>query len=302
MDCQVTQWSDWGSCTSTCGGGVKTRDRTVTVNAAYSGAACPALADSSSCSTDACPVDCQVTQWSAWGDCSKTCGSGVKTRDRTVTVNAAYSGAACPALADSSSCSTDACPVDCQVTQWSAFGSCSTTCGSGVKTRTRAVTVNAAYSGAACPALADSSSCSTDACPVDCTVSAWSAWGACSTTCGAGSVKTRSRAVIVAAAYSGAACPALSDTTASGCSTDPCPPQLWSDDSAHILGKLGQMRTDIAAVISDMEEYETRLSAASAAAADLRVVDTLPPVIGALETQISSLSAAKSGCGREHCC
>lgn len=55
--------------------------------------------------------------------------------------------------------------------------------------------------------------------PVDCEVGAWSAWGACSETCGGGT-QTRTRAILTPPANGGAACPALSEAQA--CNTQPC--------------------------------------------------------------------------------
>ena len=47
------------------------------------------------CSTSA-PVDCQVSDWSAWSECSHFCGGGVRTRTRTILVQPSNGGAACP--------------------------------------------------------------------------------------------------------------------------------------------------------------------------------------------------------------
>ena len=41
------------------------------------------------------PVDC-VGAWSAYGACSKTCGTGAKTRTYTVTTPKNFNGQACP--------------------------------------------------------------------------------------------------------------------------------------------------------------------------------------------------------------
>ena len=55
VDCVVSSWGDWGSC-SPCGdGGQRTRSRTVTTAKAENGDACPALTETQSCTTTACP-------------------------------------------------------------------------------------------------------------------------------------------------------------------------------------------------------------------------------------------------------
>jgi len=114
VDCQV---SDWGDCTKTCGGGTRTRQ--VTVAKQGNGRSCPPLSES--CNTQACPtqdttppnpptpstqnVDCQVTDW---GDCTKTCGGG--TRSRQVLVNRQGNGRDCPSLLEV--CNMQACPTE----------------------------------------------------------------------------------------------------------------------------------------------------------------------------------------------
>ena len=42
------------------------------------------------------PVDCMVTEWSPWDDCSVTCDSGQRMRTRAVKVFPRNNGRACP--------------------------------------------------------------------------------------------------------------------------------------------------------------------------------------------------------------
>jgi hypothetical protein len=58
--------------------------------------------------------------------------------------------------------------------------------------------------------------------PVDCVVSSWSAFGACSASCGGGT-QTQTRTVITPASNGGAACPALSQSQA--CNVQACQSQ-----------------------------------------------------------------------------
>eukprot|EP00386_Alphamonas_edax_P009062 GDKI01029793.1.p1 GENE.GDKI01029793.1~~GDKI01029793.1.p1 ORF type:complete len:160 (+),score=52.59 GDKI01029793.1:1-480(+) len=56
--------------------------------------------------------DCQVTEWSQWEQCSVTCGGGQQSRSRSVSVQPANGGAACPTeLAETQGCNADACPT-----------------------------------------------------------------------------------------------------------------------------------------------------------------------------------------------
>ncbi|XP_078617556.1 complement component C8 alpha chain-like [Branchiostoma floridae x Branchiostoma japonicum] len=69
QNCAVTDWSPWGACSASCGGGTHTRSRTVVVPAAHGGTPCPALQDSQPCNTITCPVDCQVGEFGDWSVC-----------------------------------------------------------------------------------------------------------------------------------------------------------------------------------------------------------------------------------------
>lgn len=54
VDCVVGPWSEWGSCSATCGGGSQTRTRLVLTHAAFGGAPCPMLSETQSCNEQAC--------------------------------------------------------------------------------------------------------------------------------------------------------------------------------------------------------------------------------------------------------
>ena len=66
-----------GLCSALCNEGVATSTRQVVTSAAYGGAACPALSQVVPCNTQPCEVDCQLSGFSSWGTCSRSCGGGI---------------------------------------------------------------------------------------------------------------------------------------------------------------------------------------------------------------------------------
>ena len=90
---------------------------------------------------------CQVSSWSKWTSCSKKCGGGTTNRKRTVINVNKYGGKSCPTLAESKACNEKHCPVNCVVSPWAGWPSCSKTCGGGAQTTTRSVTTPAKYGG-----------------------------------------------------------------------------------------------------------------------------------------------------------
>merc|ERR1711935_517752 len=49
VDCIVTDWSDWGPCSKTCGFGNRSRQRQVLRESARSGTPCPQLSETELC-------------------------------------------------------------------------------------------------------------------------------------------------------------------------------------------------------------------------------------------------------------
>jgi hypothetical protein len=103
---------------------------------------------------------------------------------------------------------------------WGEWSTCSKTCGGGLMNRTRTVKTAPLNGGTACPPLTDSSTCNNQECPVDCEVSGWSEFSACSLPCGGG-IQTKTRTVTKQPTFNGATCPPLSEEQ--NCNTQGCP-------------------------------------------------------------------------------
>merc|ERR1712022_76520 len=160
------------------------------------------------CNTQACPVNCKVSEWEKWGACSKKCGTGIRERKREVTSRPQFGGLRCPRLVAKERCNVLPCPVDCKVSEWKKWESCTKSCGGGTNRRERAIVTINQYGGKSCGKTSETKTCNEKHCPVDCKVSEWK-WQSCSKTCGAGSA-TAIRAVLIRDKYGGKSCPSLS--------------------------------------------------------------------------------------------
>eukprot|EP01065_Artemidia_motanka_P022088 TRINITY_DN26304_c0_g1_i1.p1 TRINITY_DN26304_c0_g1~~TRINITY_DN26304_c0_g1_i1.p1 ORF type:complete len:2616 (+),score=645.94 TRINITY_DN26304_c0_g1_i1:60-7850(+) len=146
-DCQVTGWSDWTACTAACGGGTKSRTRSV-VNPGAAGASCPVLVENMQCGAGPCDESCIVSEWGGWDICTATCGGGTQERLRWVVRGRKGAGAPCPSLREVRTCAEAACrSADCVAAGWGEWGNCSAACGGGAQTRTRTLPAAAACSG-----------------------------------------------------------------------------------------------------------------------------------------------------------
>ena len=100
---------------------------------------CPVLSETLTCSNTACPADCVTTSWTAWSTCAHTCGSASSSRSRAVSTPAVGSGSCAAFLTETTTCmaAVSSCAVDCVLTAWSAWGTCSASCSEGSKVPSR---------------------------------------------------------------------------------------------------------------------------------------------------------------------
>jgi len=132
---------------------------------------------------------------------------------------------------------------DCDVTDWNP-GPCSVDCDDtcpvltdryacgGMHTLTREIVNIPDQWGVQCPILTTQRKCNQKKCPVDCVMSAWSGFSACSKECGGG-LQSQTRSILIKPKNGGQSCPANSEERA--CHTFSCdrdcllsPWQRWS--------------------------------------------------------------------------
>ena len=144
-NCQVSDWSEWDTCSVTCGTGYQSKYRNVTSIESCGGTCNYNLTESQTCQ-GLLPKDCEVGNWSAWTTCSAKCGAGTETRTRNITSAAVCSGSCNYDLSETRNCSGGL-PTNCRVSKWSQWSRCSVICGIGIKTRKREVTSSAICGG-----------------------------------------------------------------------------------------------------------------------------------------------------------
>nr|XP_006824135.1 PREDICTED: brain-specific angiogenesis inhibitor 1-like [Saccoglossus kowalevskii] len=122
-------WDSWSSCSVTCGGGIKTRERTCS--------SCPDVTVEDSpvdCNTHCCP-SAGWNDWGSWSACSVSCpGDGVQQRQRTC--DSVCGGECSESSTDVQICSgPSVCP---DWNDWESWSACSVSCpGDGVQQRQR---------------------------------------------------------------------------------------------------------------------------------------------------------------------
>ncbi|CAD7088135.1 unnamed protein product [Hermetia illucens] len=100
-ECALTLWSEWSSCSATCGKGTRTKSRKYVNRKARKKCEAgspnkPPLEINEDCFGTECTGDisentllddhpeCRMSKWSSWSPCSVTCGDGIQKRQRRV--------------------------------------------------------------------------------------------------------------------------------------------------------------------------------------------------------------------------
>jgi len=225
VPCTWQEWTGWGLCSTTCGSGSYTRYRGMNM-AQYGGTACHGdTVQAGSCHPSHCPIHCRWGEWSGLtpATCPVTCGGCIQVTSRSKIASPAYGGTDCDDPDMSSlhvDCNAQSCPIDCDFSAWTAWTSCSLSCGVGMQQRSRDKTHSTEHGGALCPGnAAETRQCNIHHCSVDCGVGSWIEWDQCTEDCGGGKTQ-RHRPLLVPVQHGGEPCPHLKETEE--CNESPC--------------------------------------------------------------------------------
>lgn len=238
LDCRWGLWSAYSACSSTCGGGEKSRSRIIEQVSQNGGRPCnrSVSMEVSKCNVQDCPTearDCEFSPWADWLDCSVVCGGGEQHRSRAVLVESTEGGGECNGLKQQfRACGTQPCEdqdakVPCMWGEWSAWSACTALCN-GHQERDRVVSQFASNGGPPCEGgervvmacNTESATCVANR-PKDCVVGTWASWTICSHACDGGQA-SRSRDIEAQPLNFGKPCVGTLFQTM-GCNTEACP-------------------------------------------------------------------------------
>ncbi|KYN37274.1 Spondin-1 [Trachymyrmex septentrionalis] len=162
--CEVSPWGEWSECSVTCGKGIKLRQRHFRNEASAIANKCStSLTSRRTCYSTQNPYcvnngrddglleseKCELTQWTPWSPCSSSCSDGIKNRSRNFRQKKyrkqCRAAANSPQLQQTINCENqpcdgedteETCPAD-RYTEWSTWSLCTTSCGPGIKIRSR---------------------------------------------------------------------------------------------------------------------------------------------------------------------
>jgi len=229
--CAWKPWSEWSTCSVTCGSGTSSRTRVKKQSEANGGDVCEGSnVEEVPCSEDLCPIDCEWGLWSHW-ECSSSCGNGTSRRNRTLITEPQNGGKKCegPDTQATHCVNLPECPVDCKWSAWGGWSVCSSTCGTGVMKRNRHRLAYESNGGHTCYGTQDDEApCTMDNCPEDCVWGDWGPWTSCPVSCG-NATRERYRGVRVHAKKGGAACQGSPQDNKT-CTEDACPVDcVWNE-------------------------------------------------------------------------
>ncbi|XP_076457727.1 uncharacterized protein LOC143291640 isoform X2 [Babylonia areolata] len=193
-------WAAWSECSASCGVGSRERVRTCTGPNECGRQCVGTPREQTGCYAGDCCVQGVWGAWAPWSTCSVTCGSGgVKERSRRCDSPAPnWCGKVCPGdSSESVSCNCQPCPCEPDTWgRWSAWSSCSVTCGRGQRSRSRMCVESPGNSpcrqGCGRGEHHQMEPCEEEHCCEPPIWGQWASWSSCSVTCGQGQ-RRRSR-------------------------------------------------------------------------------------------------------------
>lgn len=112
IHCEWVPWMPWTPCTASCGGGTMQRVRDRAHTAEHNGQQCGGgNQEGQTCNGHPCPIDCSVSDWQEWGNCTEDCGGGERTRLKNIMIPDQHGGAPCPPTEENGTCNKDSCPI-----------------------------------------------------------------------------------------------------------------------------------------------------------------------------------------------
>ncbi|CAE8692431.1 unnamed protein product, partial [Polarella glacialis] len=236
VDCVVSAWTRWDACDKTCDGGQMHRHREIHRFPKEGGSPCPTtLIETQGCNTNSCGgLDCKVSEWGGWGFCSVTCGSGQRTRSRSIVNQRDADGHGCyDILGEVEACvsGNECVQRDCAWGGWSMWSYCSRSCDGGVRTKVRHILTVPSKTGRQCePELKEIiEPCNTMQCRLqgsclDGLWAQWTDWSTCSVSCSRGTT-FRTRGIARPASDCGKFPEGLSSETRICIVSTPCVPE-----------------------------------------------------------------------------
>ncbi|MFH4980123.1 hypothetical protein AB6A40_006832 [Gnathostoma spinigerum] len=178
-----SSWKEWSPCSTDCGDGKRTRQRTCQDRNGYPSTRCIGSAtDSEQCyETRGCA---SWAHWQPWSSCSNDCGLGKMTRSRVCLDRSGASAYTCIGESiESKDCYGESGCASWGA--WSGWSQCSTKCGEGTMSRRRECVDARGYPSSSCRGIdTDVRSCSErSGCA---SWGMWLEWSKCSSSCGQG--------------------------------------------------------------------------------------------------------------------
>ena len=216
VDCEFSEWGEWDACPC---GSVRQRRREIAQSAMYLGKQCDGGTTQLGPCDAKCEQDeriaCDVSEWSAWSDCTRSCDGGQQYRSREIARNSRNGGDGCEQeMHQTQSCNAFICPgeepIDCEWGEWERWSDCSVPCGGGERRRQRSVQTAPRNGGKLCDAQVtmEIDTCNLHECAGgkrDCVWGRWEEWSDCSASCDGGQ-RYRTRDIALRARAGGAGC------------------------------------------------------------------------------------------------